>query len=160
MAVVVPETQHDAGLFAGRHGTRGIGFRQREWFFRQHVLAGLSRHDDLCGMQRVRRREGDGIDLRIGKNVFDVFAEQGPVLIGKIPNLVGFLGDRTLDVETSGFKCRGSVAPAPITQPHDGEIDHRMAAYSAALAVTRNSHMISLETRSSNFASPMVVIRT
>ena len=50
VAVVVAETELDAGGFGSRYGALAIGFFQRERFFGEGVLTGRRRGDDLIGV--------------------------------------------------------------------------------------------------------------
>ena len=47
---------------------QAIGEVERERLFREHVLAGLERRDDLVGVQRGRRREEHGVEPRMGEH--------------------------------------------------------------------------------------------
>jgi hypothetical protein len=46
-----------------------FGRRSRHRLFEQNVLAGLGSADRHSGMQRVRRRDDDGIDLVVGQEL-------------------------------------------------------------------------------------------
>ncbi len=84
-APVEADRQHGAGAPGG--GDRGFGARpvERQRLLDMDVLAGGGGGHHLLGMPAVRRRQHDGIDIRIGQRVLEAVEQRKYFSRGKTP---------------------------------------------------------------------------
>src|SRR5581483_3092913 len=68
-APVVAEPERRAGALDRLDRGLGVGARERERLLAEDVLAGVRGGDHLRRVLRVRRREDDGVDLRVGEQL-------------------------------------------------------------------------------------------
>ena len=68
-AQVEADAEHESALARGSHHRAGVAGAERHRLLDEDVLARLERRDRLLGMQRVRRREVDGVDRGVGEHI-------------------------------------------------------------------------------------------
>src|SRR6202011_1772295 len=90
---VVADAERNTGFAAGGERGARVGERKREGLFAEYVLPRRRRGFDLAAMLRVRRRQHNSVDLRVGENIFVGLAERKPGLVGEFLSKSRLQGD-------------------------------------------------------------------
>ena len=77
----MPHPENEPRVATQANGLFGAGLGQGQRLLAKHVLSGRDRSLDLFAMQRMRRRQNDGFDLRIGQRI-RVVGRQRDALLG------------------------------------------------------------------------------
>ena len=85
---LVPHPENEPGVATQANRLFGAGLIQGQRLLAKHVLPSLDRRLDLFAMQRVRRRQNDGFDLRIGERIRIVRRQGDALLVTQRPRRV------------------------------------------------------------------------
>jgi hypothetical protein len=125
VAPVESDRQHAVRVGAGSHGGSGRSRRQGERLLHEDVLAGAGGCHHLLGVLRVRRREHDGIDVRIsergsviGEKAEAVDARERACLVERSRD-----GGREADAVALTLRALDEIL-APAAEADDGRSDH------------------------------------
>jgi len=116
----VPHREKDAGLAAGVEHPRCVGAMQRQRFFTEHLLAGVGTGDDLCRMQRVRRRQQYRLDRGIGQDGIEGRRKIEVVAATEIPRTLDVRLDRPDDLQGPVAAGGFHDIAAPASETDDG----------------------------------------
>jgi hypothetical protein len=120
-APVEADRQHDAGTLGG--GDRGFGTRpvERQRLLDMNVLAGGGGSHHLLGMPTMRRRQHDGIDIRIGQRVLEAVEQRDIFLAAIVLCIDPRPGIGRGEFDGVGLAMRRiDQRTAPTPQPDDG----------------------------------------
>ena len=110
---------------AGLHARFGVLPRQGKRFFGKHVLAGFGGGDDLLGVLRVRRRQHDGVDARIGQHLAVIVVERKILLFRVVHGFLERARDAGDDADLVAFALDAvDEVLSPAAEADDGCVDH------------------------------------
>src|SRR5689334_23988198 len=114
----------DAGARAGVEHRLRVGPRQRERLFAVDMLAGRGRRLDVRAMARVRRRQHDRLDRRIGQHLLIRRPDRKPVVRGELARQLRFERDAAHEPDLAGVLYRIDEPLAPPAEANDRCIEH------------------------------------
>lgn len=83
-AAFMTDGERDLVVVDGLDGAQYVGAGHRQWFFAEHMFAGVGGGDDLVGVLSVRRAQHHGLDRRIFQHGVEVGDDVHAMLLGEI----------------------------------------------------------------------------
>jgi hypothetical protein len=137
-AAIVSDAEDDTGAAARFDHRYGVDRVERKRLLAKHLFAGACGSFDHRPVQRMRRRQHHGPDLRIGERFREVADERQLVARCKIDKLLGSCVDAAHEADALAFTLyRFDEIPAPAAYPHDRSIYHRPRAFRVRSRVRR-----------------------
>ena len=79
----MPHPKNQARVTTQANGLFGAGLGQGQRLFAKDMLSGRDRSLDLGAMQRMRRRQHDGFNVRVGQRIRVIGRQRDPLLSAK-----------------------------------------------------------------------------
>ena len=117
--------EHNVRLLSRLHRLDRTFAGDRHRLVDEDVLLGLGRKQDLLGMDGMRGRQNDGVDLGVGQGRLVVGVEREAVVRGEGRGMPGRAGDTAHETDLVAFpldRVHQGLPPAP--QPYDRAPDH------------------------------------